>query len=429
MKRERMRQKSRFGHGGRVIAALAVAGLTVSCADQGTSSGSGGGGGEGLPEGASMEDYIAAFEDIDPIEMTLQSVSAQGSPGARPYDVYAAALEEWSGGKIQTEVAYSQSIAPLPEVGEALADGRLDFARHAPLYQPDEFPESNRMVDLTFVGEHTAVAGRFQRMGAFLETSRNSTEIMEELEGVDLVPAFPMWPVTPMVVMACTDVVPVSLESMEGLSARGSGRIHARQLEALGVTPTDLTITEIYDGLQRGVIDCGEMALATLDVVGGTEIANKVAYGVEHGFADTPGAYSFGAGFWEELPLPAQQLLWDKLDVFVSDQLKSQIEQEVEALEKLQANGGVVEEWEPEVQEELGDFNQTVLDEAAEANPELVADLEESIESWGETVSELGIEDGGPFGELPQWYSEDDLHLDEFMEKFQETVLAPGRPS
>ncbi len=325
----------------------------------------------------------------------------------------------------------------LQEVIDRLRDGQAVDAMteraHADVlasgrYAHDAFM---RLVDdeIAAALEASAIAGRFQRMGAFLETSRNSSEIMEELEGVDLVPAFPMWPVTPMVVMACTDVVPVSLESMEGLSARGSGRIHARQLEALGVTPTDLTITEIYDGLQRGVIDCGEMALATLDVVGGTEIANKVAYGVEHGFADTPGAYSFGAGFWEELPLPAQQLLWDKLDIFVSDSLKGQIEQEVEALEKLQANGGVVEEWEPEVQDELGAFNQTVLDEAAEANPELVANLEESIESWGETVSELGIEDGGPFGELPQWYTEDALHLDEYMEQFTEIVLAPGRPS
>ncbi|MFP3468156.1 C4-dicarboxylate ABC transporter substrate-binding protein, partial [Leifsonia sp. SIMBA_070] len=72
---------------------------------------------------ASMEDYVAAFADVDPINLKVQSNNPQGTGQSVPLEAYVAAVEEWSGGKITFDVKYSGAIAPIAQAGQAMADG------------------------------------------------------------------------------------------------------------------------------------------------------------------------------------------------------------------------------------------------------------------------------------------------------------------
>lgn len=49
---------------------------------------------EGVPYGASIEEWQAAFEDIEPITILTQVQGGPGSPNAAPGEAYWASVEE-----------------------------------------------------------------------------------------------------------------------------------------------------------------------------------------------------------------------------------------------------------------------------------------------------------------------------------------------
>jgi len=411
----------------RMGGALAAMTLMAGCAAQQD----GGGNSDAsasVEAGASKEEYIEAMKDLEPIEIQMQSLNAMGENNSIPLEEYAAALEEWSGGKITSKIAYSSSIASAAETGEALADGRVDFARHTPVYEPEEYPNNNRLVDLSILGGREPITDWLQRVGAFNATGLDNEGVAGEFEEHGIKPVFPVWKPTPATVLACTEKPVVTLDDMQGLTARATGPIHVEQLEALGITPSGLNIAEIYEGLQRGVIDCGEMALSTAQVSGILDVANQISFGTEVGFADSGASQSFSQSFWDDLPLVAQQLLWDRLDVFVESTLLSTVEVEVDVIETVHGNGGAFESWDPAVEQVLADFNEKKLEEIRQEDEELATALEDSMDTWATVVSDLGITDNGTYAELPQWYETVSPGLQDFAKRFAEDVLEPHRP-
>ncbi len=107
---------------GVLVAASAL--LLAGCAESSSGGSGANGGGEGVAFGATMEEYKAAFADVDPIVLYTQSPSTQGSTGGAFIDAYTSAVEEWSDGKITFDIAYSDAIAKSTEIDNAVVDGR-----------------------------------------------------------------------------------------------------------------------------------------------------------------------------------------------------------------------------------------------------------------------------------------------------------------
>ena len=410
--------------GGALAVVTMMLGTGACAAQQGGAQDSG----TSVEAGATKAEYIEAMKDLEPIEFVMQSLNPKGDNNSIPLEDYAAALEEWSGGKIQPKIAYSSSIASAAETGEALADGRVDFARHTPVYEPEEYPDNNRLVDLSIQGGRKPVTDWLQRVGAFNQVGLEDESITAEFEDHGLKPALPVWKPTPATVLACTEEPAVTLEDMKGLTARATGPIHVEQLEALGITPSGLDIAEIYEGLQRGVIDCGEMALSTAQVSGVLDVANQISYGTEVGFADSGAAMSFSQSFWDEAPLVVRQLLWDRLDVFVESTLISSVDVEAEVIDTVRSNGGSFEAWDPAAEQVLAEFNEQKLDELRGEDEELVGSVEEGMETWASVVSESGVTDNGAYADLPEWHDSVTPSLKVFAQRFNEDVLQPLRP-
>src|SRR5690554_4009261 len=140
-------------------AAMVVAGalLLTGCAEDGSAGEAGGAEGSGLSAGATKEEYIAAFEDVEPIELLLQS--ADTPEQSHGLNEYVEAVSEWSGGKVNIEMEYSAAVAPLPEVAAALADGRLDLAILLPQYTPAEFPAFMDAFNTTVLSDQDLIVG------------------------------------------------------------------------------------------------------------------------------------------------------------------------------------------------------------------------------------------------------------------------------
>jgi TRAP-type C4-dicarboxylate transport system substrate-binding protein len=131
-----MAVRSRPSRSGKSLGAVLCASslLLAGCGGAGGAEDSAGG--ESVPAGATKEDYAAALADMEPITLTTQSPESPGAAGARATEEYAAAIEEWSDGKITVEIAYGNAIAAADAVEDALADGRLDFNVIIPQYDP-----------------------------------------------------------------------------------------------------------------------------------------------------------------------------------------------------------------------------------------------------------------------------------------------------
>ena len=107
----------------------AIAAATLLVATGCSTGGDGGSDEAGVEYGATMEEYQAAFEDVDPITLRMQVDMPKDSDGNRGREAYAAALEEWSGGKITVEIGYANAFVPnAADWAPALSDGRLDIA-------------------------------------------------------------------------------------------------------------------------------------------------------------------------------------------------------------------------------------------------------------------------------------------------------------
>lgn len=406
---------------------LAMVLLSACLAEQGSGSS---GGGKGVPAGASKEEYIAAFADVEPIQLTTQVPSSPGKSGSRHVEAYAKALKEWSGGKITMKIAYGNSVAPPDEAAEALADGRLDFVYVYPLYEPSRYPANAAIADASFLGEHSPVTGSLGSLAAYLEVGMSSPEIMQELEGEGVKTLLPYGPTSSLGLM-CTQPRN-ALGELRGAQVRVSGAAHAKQAEALGMSPVSLPYSEIYQALQRGTIDCAMGSGWSNRTLGIIPLAPHYALDSEVGFARIPFTLGFGLAKWQNLPLVAQQLIYDRLDVYLKEMLNYIWSSMAAAADEMVKEGGTISQFEPDVDGPLKAANGKLLDQVRASKAldgeAFVRNTQQALDKWQGAVKELGypkITDK----EVPEWYAPDKVDLEPYMKRLKSEVLTKHRPS
>lgn len=416
------------------LVALAMVGATAltACAESGGSN-SAGGDGDGVDAGATMEEYQEAFADVDPIELRTQSPAPKGSVTGANVEAYLNAVTEWSDGKITFDVAYSNAVAEPGESDKALVDGRLDLAQVLPIYNPSEYPANNALIEAGFISNHSPVAGVLQSNAWPNEVAFNTEEIMAEYEDHGMVPMVPIYN-SGSNALFCSDKR-TTLDDIKGITAASGGTAQSKQIEALGGEATSVPYPELFESLQRGVVDC-TISSPTVGVLGGfIEEAPQVVLDEEAGFALAPGAMAFSKSTWDTLPLVAQQLLWDRIDIFVETNLTGKIwPNTVDAVTKAKASGGGFFEFGDDARAALQGANEELLanlakSKALEDPAGFVESMETSAEEWLATVGELGIQDEVGFNEFDTWYDESKVDVSAYTEKLMEEVFEPHRPS
>src|SRR5690606_223236 len=101
------------------------------------------------------------------------------------------------------------------------------------------------------------------------------------------------------------------LADFKGVTSSASGTAQTKQIAALGSSPTTVAYTEMFESLQRGVVDCAN-ASTTVGVLGSfISEAPHLTISPDAGFALAPGGWTFSKERWDSLPLVARQLMWD----------------------------------------------------------------------------------------------------------------------
>lgn len=418
------------------VAAMATMALVGSLALAGCAEEGGGGnsaGGDGIEAGATMDEYKEAFADVDAMTLNTQSPAPKGSVTGANVEAYLAAIEEWSDGKITFEIAYSNAVAPPAEIDDALRDGRLDLGQVLPIYEPSEYPATAALIETGFISNQSAIVGALQSNAWPNEVFFNNDDVMQEWDEQGLVPMVPIYNSGSNGFFCSSEKR--SLDDIDGAATGSGGTAQSAQVEALGGSPSSVPYTELFESLERGVVDC-TVSSPTVAVLGGfVEEAPNVVIDPEAGFALAPGGMAFSKATWETLPLVVQQLFWDRLDIFIGQNITEKIwPNTVLAAEGAKAAGGSIETFEEDARTALQEENAALLEEiragdAFSDSNAVVDDVEASAERWLTEVEGLGYADEVEYNDFDTWYTEDEIDVQPFLDVLIEDVFADHRPS
>jgi TRAP-type transport system periplasmic protein len=121
------------------------------------------------------------------------------------------------------------------------------------------------------------------------------------------------------------------LEELKGVRFKGSGYT-LRVVEALGGTPTDIAIAELYDALKRGIADGAFLPMETLKGFKLAEVC-PYTYSVSAGNDAPPFFVAMNKATWNSLPNDIQQIIDKVNEEFIVRQGKAWDEMDIEGVD------------------------------------------------------------------------------------------------
>lgn len=206
----------------------------------------------------------------------------QGSIPAVSAQVWADTLTETSNGELGARV-YPLSLLNLMETSPGLRDGMADVGTVLTSYFLHEFPSTHMVTELTmlldqqeFAGPHGAVFS-----GAVMEyVMLHCDECVDEFRQQNQV--FTASGTTAPLPLLCTEPV-TSLEDVKGLRLRGGGPQHSRWAQAVGASSVQMSVNEVYDALDQGVVECTIQTATELTVFRLKEVVTHITTGAPGG--------------------------------------------------------------------------------------------------------------------------------------------------
>lgn len=284
---------------------------------------------------------------------------------------WAADVEDATDGRVTVEFFYQETLLRGDDTLQGVADGRADMGYIADAYYPAELPLTN-VAGVPFVTKNAEAQGR-----AFMELYENNEALRSEWQalGVHVL----TWAPVPPNIVAMKEPVD-SLGDLEGEKIRGYGYV-SEALDIAGASAVGISQSEVYEGLQRGVLD--GTSGASLDIAADRDYQEVAPHFVDVNY----GNYAVTANVislqtWESMPEDIQDAITEVSEKYLDTYLGNLAELEDAACDELLDAGGDV----------------TLLDEAdtEQWRDEAGAAIEET---WADDVTAATEEDPDAFYE------------------------------
>lgn len=242
-------------------------------------------------------------------------------------------ISERTNDRVQWRSFFGGSLVAGGDVLPALSSGRVDAAMLAAVYNPGDFPLWS-ISTLPFLGDN-AIA----QMNAVYELYSTNATLQGEFEKQNIVMSL-FQPVTP----AAAGLREGPIDGPEGFSGkklRAVG-IMAEALTLLGVEPIAIGPGEIYESIERGVVDgYGGIGFDTIPDLSLQEVA-------PHAVNPRIGTYSsvgigFNKAFWDGLPDDVKQVVKEVSEEYMATVApKVLVEREDLACGAIESVGGTI---------------------------------------------------------------------------------------
>ncbi|PTB92347.1 MULTISPECIES: C4-dicarboxylate TRAP transporter substrate-binding protein [Sulfitobacter] len=227
-------------------------------------------------------------------------------------DAYAEAVAERSDGEVDV-TGFAMSLLSLPETSPGVRDGLADVGFVLPPYYPAEYStnlflhEMNLLVNLV---EEPTGKEPLAFTGAMVEyTFTKCPECLEEYSAQNQV--YTGGGVTPLYNLLCKDVKVTSVEDLNGLRLRAGGAGFVRFAEAFGAQGVRLPVSEAYEALDQGIIDCAMLSAPELTNYNLHEVVTDITLAVPGGVFAGVSSANVNADRWKGMDDASREaLLW-----------------------------------------------------------------------------------------------------------------------
>ncbi|WP_054953370.1 C4-dicarboxylate TRAP transporter substrate-binding protein [Flaviflexus massiliensis] len=229
-----------------------------------------------LIAGLALATTAACSESDAEYVLHYTTYSSSSSDQSRSAQRWAEEVEKLTDGEVQVVFHYSQSLVGADETVQATLDGRADVAQVGSIYAASDL-SMYTVIELPFETQNPEA--HMRTIFRLYEESPGYRDDFDR-QGVRLL--FPL----PLGIMAMGLNEPAySPDDLSGRSIR-SGGLASEVLLDSGVNPVAMTATDIYESMERGIVDgYTALALANLSTFGLTKVS---PYIVDPGI----GAYS-----------------------------------------------------------------------------------------------------------------------------------------
>lgn len=386
-----------------------------------------------VQEAGSSGEVPAELADMTPVTLRVPTLYGPGHYQTNALQEYADAVEEDSGGVIKLELFYQDSLVAPADTVSALRDGIVDLSLIVPGYTPSDFPVDVWTSNFAFASTAEPVVSLLHSSAAVMEWAFEQPDMMAEYERHGLVPIVPRFTGHDTYNLLCREPV-TTLAEAQGQRGRVGGPNWAAEIEEIGMVPVSLAGGEIYEGFQRGIIDCHVGSGPDMAGLGLWEVGKHYTTTNFSGFSS--GGLMTSKTMWDSLPLAAQQILWDNAMVYVTGWQRGWIAGMREFVLEGKDMGVKFHEPDSEMREAIGAYQDEVIDTAAADAPDDVSDPEQfvdsfraSYEKWLPIVDDqLGYSTG--VGSWEEWaeFTDEDPDLEKWSTFVQKEVLDPRRP-
>lgn len=349
-------------------------------------------------------------------------------------------VENATDGDVSINIHWSGALAAAPEAADAMSSGTSQIGILYPIYTPSKFPTWAWLSEYSFLSDPRPMIGDMQAYAAALEVSLNSDLLMEEYREQGIEPILPLFEMNAGYHLVCTEPV-TSLDDAKGKTVRTPGGPWERETTALGMAPTQMGVGEMYEALQRGVLDCSVNPLRDMVAFDLIEVATDITMDDEVGFTGFNAALSANGDWWEGLGQETQDEIWTTLKDYSERFVSAGLGADLEIREEIDKYDVKIHEMDPDMREALKENQEQRMDSAMSDAPEgsenqqeeLLTAYTEAMEKWEQIIAdELG------YGEkIPATWSEiiasdmtiDDIDFGPFSERLWDEVLEPAMPS
>ena len=375
---------------------------------------------------------VTSIEEMEDITFRVATLSGPDVYTSKPIIEYTEAVTEATEGKIEFEFFYGNSLLPIDELAIGLRDGLVDLAIVIPSYSPATFPLDTWVSELGFAADASPVTGTLQGNAALLDWAFNTDEYLADFEAQGIKPLLPRLSTDHRYTLQCTDVV-TTLDDIQGKRVKVGGETWANEVSNLGGVPVDMTASDVYSGLQQGVIDCQLAGMLDAVSLGITDHADQFLNVGAAGW--TSNSLMMSQAAWDKLPLIAQQAMWDALPIYLETHVEAVMNEHIATFSD-ENLGVTVHEPSADVLHAVEQHHEEILATHSESAPDSVAkpkevsaSLIELYETWDERVAAMGYPDNSPSW---QSYVEDHgtepIDVEVWLEAVTEDILAPRRP-
>lgn len=343
-----------------------------------------------------------SVETMEPITLRYGDYTTVSSAG--PFRAFAEQVEEETGGKITFDEYWGGSLVKGADMAQGVRGGIVDMGMFTPSYYPSEFPMTDWTSQMASVVEPEYPLGMMQAFAGGSEFALTDPLIEEHFSDQDIKLLF-TWTPSTNYHLVCKDPVN-SLEEARGKRVRSGGAFNYGEIEALGMVPVTLPTGEIYEGLQRGVIDCSLANGKIMIALGLWEVAKHY---VDIPFSSYTQYVIMNKDVWDELPEDARQIIDDARQTWFDGYLR---EEGIVLHQRLLAEGADKSvsfyDVDPELKATLETYQEEALRTLPERAPDDLEDPEGTVEryrqimaDWKTRLEDMGYDDPA-LAEIPE---------------------------